>query len=143
VTSDSLTMRQLEEHPEQPIHPRCSLEEWYVSVRDTPIRDLSVGDLARAIRQKLFLHALVPLVVERPTADPLAGDIYDGELLVALRNIPKAFWMQRVDLRDGLASVLSKVVPGSLDEEWANDVDAIRRMITLQSEPGPDRACAS
>jgi CDI immunity proteins len=68
------------------------LEQWYDSVRQIPITQLSAGDLAKACRQNVWIEQVVPVAVEVLKNDPQAGELYDGELVVALKSISAAFW---------------------------------------------------
>lgn len=47
--------------------------------------ELDVGDIARAIRQDLFLVHVLPRAESILQGDPLAGDDYDGQRLVGWR----------------------------------------------------------
>ncbi|HWB06702.1 MAG TPA: contact-dependent growth inhibition system immunity protein [Verrucomicrobiales bacterium] len=69
-----------------------SLEEWYASVRTKPFSSLTDGDIARAVRQKLFLEYIVQETIRRLRVDPLAGEKYDGELISALAGLKPAEW---------------------------------------------------
>jgi len=58
----SLTFVQLEKNAGQSYSPaqgdKWPLEEWYDSIRNIPIDQLSVGDIAKACRQKSGLNTL-------------------------------------------------------------------------------------
>ena len=71
-----------------------ALEEWYESIRDTPIEEFEDDDLCRAVRQQIFLSFLLPIAVSRLKNDPTIGGIYDGELLVSFRSLPPSFWKE-------------------------------------------------
>jgi len=71
-----------------------SLDEWYSKIRNVPIAEMEIGDLARACRQKLHLRLVVPVVAKHLRVDPLAGDIYDGELVKSLLSIPPSYWVE-------------------------------------------------
>ncbi|MGC1001030.1 contact-dependent growth inhibition system immunity protein, partial [Pantoea agglomerans] len=60
---------------------KSSLELWFEGVIDTPIEELTVEDICRAIRQEICISQLMPRVLEILTDDPLAGEYYDGELI--------------------------------------------------------------
>ena len=91
-----LTFQQLETFCEvqQPADgtTASSLEEWYASVRTKPLSSLTDGDIARAVRQKLFLQYSVQEAIRRLRLDPLAGDKYDGELIGAFAGLASADW---------------------------------------------------
>ena len=69
--------------------PSSPLELWYESVRDTEIADMYVGDLARACRQGLFLAEILPTCLVVLRHDPLAGEMLEGELLLACIGAPE------------------------------------------------------
>jgi len=66
---------------------QSSLEIWFKSVMDVPLEKLELGDLCRALRQRVCVEQLMPLVLDILDEDPLAGEIYDGELIVALATL--------------------------------------------------------
>ena len=68
------------------------LGDWYQSVRSVAISAMTNGDLARSLRQKIFLHVIVPEVLKRLKNDPLAGDQFDGELVASLNSVAPSDW---------------------------------------------------
>ncbi|MDR1191336.1 MAG: hypothetical protein LBK60_06705 [Verrucomicrobiales bacterium] len=78
-----LPMQQGEEWP---------LPAWYRSVYDTPLDQLTITDLSRAVGQQLHVEQLMPLVIERLKVDPLAGEWFDGQLLASLCSVTHAYW---------------------------------------------------
>jgi len=72
--------------------PGWPLERWYEKVRDLSILEFSDGDLCIACRQDVHLTHVLPVAIDRVLSDPLAGDNYDGELLVAIASIPASRW---------------------------------------------------
>ena len=73
--------------------PTWPLEEWYAGVRDTSIGELGLADLARACRQNIYPEAVVPFAVDALEEDPLAGEMYDGELVRSLAKVRAAYWV--------------------------------------------------
>lgn len=59
---------------------RSSLDEWFSSILDIPIDELSIFDISRSIRQDVFLEYILPRAEVFLNEDPLAGD-YEGQLL--------------------------------------------------------------
>ncbi len=89
------TFRQRESQKGQEIFASSGnspLEAWYRAIRDERVEDFTPGDLSRAIRQQLFPETVVPVAIETLKKDPLAGEMYDGELLLALDSVPKPYW---------------------------------------------------
>jgi hypothetical protein len=89
--------------------PTESLEIWYESVFDKPISDFDIEDVCRACRQELYSEYVVPVAIARLQQDPLAGEKYDGELLVALTSITRDFWVSHLDLAKTVVSIVSAV----------------------------------
>lgn len=90
-----LTFQQLETFcgiPQRADGTAAALDEWYASVRAKPLSSLTDGDMARAVRQKLFLQYSVQETIRRLRLDPLAGDKYDGELMGAFGELASADW---------------------------------------------------
>ena len=69
------------------------LERWYNNVREKRLSDFSIMDICKAIRQNLFLKYVMPEVFTRLEENMLAGELYEGELIAALANIPKNEWV--------------------------------------------------
>lgn len=133
--SKPLTFRQLEAGEnwcEQGIR-RSALEEWYCHIRDTPIEEVEIGDLCRACRQRLHLTYVVPIAVKHLRMDPLAGEMFDGELLAAMRSIPTSFWRVNCELSQKLASVLESVKEVTEDKEILADAVEVCKRLRAES----------
>ena len=91
MTSSELTFRELDGDEPLP-DPQWPLEHWYIRVRDIKIAELSAGDLARAVRQDVFVSEILPDCLALLRHEPLIGEMYDGELLVALAKYSERFW---------------------------------------------------
>ncbi|WP_312999077.1 contact-dependent growth inhibition system immunity protein [Leclercia sp.] len=66
---------------------RSSLDEWFSRVLDVPVDQLTVGDVAKAIRQDIFLDEVLPKAESILKTDPLAGEYYDGELISSIATL--------------------------------------------------------
>jgi hypothetical protein len=84
--------------PDQDQTAGFPLESWYRSIRQRRIREFSIGDLSRACRQVLHAEHVLPVAIEQLEQNPLAGEQFDGELLVALKSIPRDFWTSHQEL---------------------------------------------
>ncbi len=99
------------------------LSEWYERVRDVPINQLGIGDISRACRQRLFLEYTVPVLVEYLDRDPLAGELYDGELASTVAKIPSRFWCQAPELAQKARNILREAL-SKFDADVAEEVTA-------------------
>lgn len=128
---DTVTFRQLELSAERiaPTADGSALDEWYSRVRDLPIQELDDGDLSRACRQRLYLDHVVPIAVRRLTSYPLAGEIYDGELLAAMKAVPIQYWQRNRQIAQELAKSVEKVQQLAEDEDMIADADEVGQRI--------------
>ncbi|MCA8982948.1 MAG: contact-dependent growth inhibition system immunity protein [Planctomycetaceae bacterium] len=133
--TNTVTFRQLEfaSSSSKPAAGDSALDEWYRRVRDIPINELDDGDLCRACRQQVYLDHVVPIAVERLTVQPLAGEMYDGELLVAMKSIPTGYWQRNSRISQDLADVVKKVHVLSEDDDILADADEVGRRIRAES----------
>lgn len=90
-----MTFRALEKKYSIEWSPESSisyLSEWYMDVRDTPLPQLELGSICRALRQNLFVEELIPFAESFLEQDVLAGERYDGELIAALAWLNSNSW---------------------------------------------------
>ncbi len=120
----SLTFVQLEKSAGQNYSPaqgnKWPLEEWYDSIRNIPIDRLSAGDIAKACRQNVWIEHVVPLAIGSLKHNPQAGHLYAGELVVALKSIPTAFWARHRETAHELKTVVQRTLP-QLDDGVQRD----------------------
>jgi len=93
------------------------LGDWYQSVRDKPLGEFSNKDFGIACRQRLYGEFVVPVLLTRLESDLLAGDMYEGELLVALAGLPRDFWVNNPVAACVLGTLLDSSAPESDDED--------------------------
>jgi len=81
------------------------LPAWYRAVQNIALDELGIEDIAKACRQRIHFEHVVPLALRLLQADPLAGEMYDGELLVSLKSVPPDYWSKNQNERQALKSV--------------------------------------
>ncbi|MBL6707633.1 MAG: hypothetical protein ISQ06_16100 [Planctomycetaceae bacterium] len=101
------------------------LDEWYEAIRDTPIDELSDGNLCRACRQQLYLDAIIPIAVSRLRLDPLAGDMYDGELIASLKAVPSEFWHSSSSEAAAVRSAIAETLRENDDGDLKADIQEL------------------
>jgi hypothetical protein len=106
-----------------------SLGQWYLGVRDVPLHQLEIGDICRAIRQDLFVEALMPLAEGFLAEDISTGDLYDGELVAALAKLRQDNWVERLVEPASLLRSLKKVASTSQDGQSVRDAVAVIQTI--------------
>ncbi|MSU36442.1 MAG: hypothetical protein EXS36_15365 [Pedosphaera sp.] len=96
------------------------LQAWYRSIRQKPIREFAVEDLCKACRQVMHIEHVVPVAVETLARYPQAGELYDGELVLALKSIPAAFWPEHRAVANTLQQIIEQHLP-DFDEDVQDD----------------------
>jgi hypothetical protein len=91
-----------------------------------PLREFTPEDYRVVITQQRALGTLVPLALELLEAEPFAeGDLYCGDLLVAVARLTPGFWSEHkqlaVRLRRILAAALSRL--GEVDDDDRLDLE--------------------
>lgn len=109
------------------------LEEWYDRVRSIPLSQIPVGDLATAIRQEVWVEEVTPLAVRMLEEDPQAGELYEGELMVALKYLPPAYWGKHRDLASTVRTLVKRVFQDFDDELKSRLEELLARMDGLTS----------
>lgn len=93
------------------------LESWFESVLDVPLEKLEVGDLCRAVRQKVCISQLMPLILDVMIEDPLAGDLYDGELIAALATLKEMELIFHKEEFIKIKEIIKKIDLNNVDTE--------------------------
>lgn len=77
----------------------------------TPIRDLSVAQLALLLRQGIGVEHVLPRAIQILREDPLVGDEYGGRgsLLRAVLKLPRATWERHPEERAEVAGLLDEM----------------------------------
>lgn len=64
-----------------------ALDEWYNTLLNKDRTELDITDLCRMIQQNIFIEVAIDKAVEVLNHNPLAGDVYDGQLVEALFSV--------------------------------------------------------
>lgn len=84
-----------------------SLPAWYKSIRNKNLSQLSDGNLARLIRQGMYLKHILFECIDRLYKDPFRGEKYYGELIEVLsKNIDVSFWKENEECKKHLNNFL-------------------------------------
>lgn len=113
------------------------LNEWYQTVRDRPLGQFSNKDFGIACRQRLYLECVVPVLLSHLELEPLAGDMYDGELLTAIAVLPREFWLNNGEFASMLRTFLDSV---AIETDDGDVMAALRHLRSLSACGGPGLA---
>lgn len=105
------------------------LELWFERIIDVPIEELTVEDLCRAIRQKLCIDQLMPVVLEVLTEEPLAGEYYDGELITALSTIKAEDLRGQKNTFTQIRQLINQLSPSDINDDLRKDILKINQII--------------
>jgi hypothetical protein len=99
------------------------LPAWYRSVQNVPLDKLSIEDICKACRERIHLEHVVPIAIQKLTADPIAGEMYDGELLVSLSlaEIGDEFWKRNPAQSKLVENAIYAALP-DVDADSQNDI---------------------
>lgn len=112
----------------------CPLPTWYRAVCEIPIDQLGLEDICKACRQQIHLEHVVPLALRTLKSEPLAGEMYDGELLVSLKSVPADYWRTHWDEVLTLKPIIEAVCANEIAaEDLPQDVQEL--LAKLRSVP--------
>jgi hypothetical protein len=123
-TTDDRSARTLDEldppaWPDAPVDATPLVRRVH-ALRTVPVGRLSVEDLRLLLGQDVGRPVLVPIALrvlrERPLAE---GDLYPGDLLMAVLRVPEDHWAARPDEKAALRAVVASLDPS--DPEHPRD----------------------
>jgi len=107
---------------------RSSLDEWFSSILDIPIDQLKVGDVAKAIRQNIFLDEVLPKAETILKTDPLAGEYYDGELISSIAALSLDEIKFALSSLQRISAFLNQLDKTELDKQMVIDILKIDKL---------------
>ncbi|MDC9817935.1 contact-dependent growth inhibition system immunity protein [Pectobacterium polonicum] len=110
---------------------RSSLDEWFSGILDVSLDELDVSDVARAIRQDLFLAAVLPKAEIILKNNPLAGDDYDGQLISSIASLNSEKIKVALPCFRRVSSLLNQLDKNSLDAQLVMDIEKIEKLSRL------------
>jgi hypothetical protein len=96
------------------------LPAWYHRVREVPLNSFGVEDLCKSVRQNIYPEYVVPIALEALEKEPLAGEMYDGELAMSFCSVQDNFWIENQEMAKRILSVLRKEI-NDLGDVFQND----------------------
>lgn len=86
------------------------LEKWHAKVYDLPFGEYDDENLARLCRQQMGLECATPIAFQRLQGRPFAGELYDGELLMAVGSVSAEYWQMHPEVRQPFYDMLQYVL---------------------------------
>ena len=107
---------------------RSSLDEWFSSILDIPIDELDVGDVARAIRQDIFLAEVLPKAEVILRKNPLSGEDYDGQLISSIASLNYDEIKSALPSLQTISAFLNQLDKTDLDSQVVIDIAKIDKL---------------
>lgn len=89
---------------------------------------MAVGDLCRALRQKICVDKLMPRILAVLTENPLTGDLYDGELITALATIKGNELQDHKETFIKINHIINGLDPQDINDVLKNDISKINHI---------------
>ena len=105
-----------------------SLDEWFNGILDIPLDELDVGDVARAIRQDLFLAEILPRAEVILRQDPLAGEDYDGQLISSIASLDSNKARSVLPALRRISYFLNQLDKSIFDNKLIEDIEKIDKL---------------
>ena len=99
-----------------------SLVIWYNQVIEKTADELTVSDVARCIRQNLFLETAYEMLMVYLLQNPYEGDVYEGELIDKACEIDLKYLLGH---RDTISEIISRARQFIKTNEWDCEEDKI------------------
>lgn len=106
------------------IKPEYGLEVWFHSLLKKRIGELNVNDICIMLRQGILIEEIaLDKAIEFIKKDPLAGNIFDGEILEMINRVPLEKYIHKEDFVRDLASILMDIKDNLTRFEWICEDD--------------------
>lgn len=105
-----------------------SLDEWFSKILDVSFDKLDVGDVARAIRQDLFLAEILPRAEFILRQDPLAGEDYDGQLISSIASLDSNEARSVLPTLLRISSFLNELNKSNFGNQIIEDIEKIDKI---------------
>lgn len=92
------------------VDERIPLSIWFETILATKLKDLSDGDLAKMIRQQIYIKSVTPEALKRLKANPIAGYLGDGELLESLLSVESDTWKEASEIKHTVVVFLEEFI---------------------------------
>ncbi|MCL6359258.1 hypothetical protein EXT49_04320 [Pectobacterium polaris] len=110
------------------LNENSSLDEWFSSIIDVSLDELDVGDVARAIRQDLFLADVLPKAETILKQDPLAGEDYDGQLISSISSLSSDKIKFALPCFRRISYLLNELDKSDTDSQIIMDIEKIEKL---------------
>ncbi|AJH01440.2 hypothetical protein LF65_04911 [Clostridium beijerinckii] len=96
------------------------MDKWYVTLLNKTIEEININDISRMLRQDILIEVAINKSVEILNENPLAGEMYDGQLLELLYSVDINKYKEDID---EVKDILIKIKSNVSSFEWMCDED--------------------
>lgn len=96
------------------------VEEWFNAVMEKTEDKLTVSDVSRMLRQKIFSVIAINRAIEMLKEDLFAGEMYEGQLMANLCNAKEKYLCKRYD---DIRPILKDAELKALGHQWSSEKD--------------------
>lgn len=91
---------------------------WHNRVIEKREDELTISDVARCIRQNLFVETAAEMLLVYLLHDPYTGDVYGGELMEKARDIDIKYLLKHKDI---VSEIIEKANEFIENNKWESD----------------------
>ncbi|MBU2704067.1 hypothetical protein Ga0466249_005219 [Sporomusaceae bacterium BoRhaA] len=114
--------------------PKYGLEVWFNSLLKKRIGELDVNDICTMLRQDILIEEIaLDKAIEFIRQNPLAGNMFDGEILEMINRIPLEKYLSKEQLIRDLISILVDIKDNLIRLDWICEDDMKRYSSILSS----------
>lgn len=97
------------------------LDKWFYEMIQKEVNTLTISDISHMLRQEIYLDIAIPLAWEQLNADPLCGEMNNGQMIELLTRV----YVNNPDLKDSDSYVAFERNVNKLYEtyDWENDYE--------------------
>ena len=99
----------------EPLYP---LQKWYNQLIEKTTDEVTVSDLLKMLRQKLFVELAIKVAIQLLQKDLFEGEVYEGELLEKLSEVEGTLLKS---FADELRVIVNNASAEEVTHEWSYD----------------------
>ena len=128
---DGKTLRDIYEYDLIPdVDTQNILDEWFNSIMNKEVDQLTVADVCRMLRQKICSVVAIDKGIEFLDKDPFIGELYEGQLMLTLYNAKEKYLCKRYD---DIEPLLEKSALLSRNHVWESEYEKFDYIQTLEA----------
>ena len=128
---DGKTLRDIYEYDLIPdVDTQNILDEWFNSIMNKEVDQLTVADVCRMLRQKICSVVAIGKAIEFLDKDPFIGELYEGQLMLTLYNAKEKYLCKRYD---DIEPLLERSALLSRSHVWDSEYEKLDYLQTLEA----------